>query len=150
MKKLIFNKYIIYFFRFIIGCTFIYASIDKINDPKTFSDLIDNFHISPLFISNIIALILPWLELLCGISLITGFLLPSSIIIIMMSLCWFIFILSQAIFRGIDTQCGCFKVEDITTNTNFKIELIKRVVEDVILLLMSFVVYQNISNLKDE
>ena len=158
MNKILKNTYLtedgelnlfIYMFRFIIGCVFIYASIDKINDPRAFSDLIDNFHVSPILFSNLIALILPWIELLCGICLITGIMLNSSIIIIMILLIWFIFILCQAIIRGIDTHCGCFKVDSFT-QVNYKFESIMRVIEDIILLLISFVVYKNNFNLRYE
>ena len=58
--------------RFILGAVFIYASLDKIADPVAFSTNIDNYHISPLAINNLAALILPWVELIIGLSLITG------------------------------------------------------------------------------
>ena len=46
-------------FRIILGIIFIYASYDKILDPAGFSKNIHNFHITPIAIENIIALVLP-------------------------------------------------------------------------------------------
>ena len=56
--------------RVILGIVLIYASIDKIIDPVSFSDSIDNYHISPYILNNIAALIIPWIELLIGLCLI--------------------------------------------------------------------------------
>ena len=55
-------------------------------------------------------------------------------------LIWFIFILSQAVLRGIDTHCGCFKTSAEQTNqVNYQSLLIKRIIEDVILLFMAII-----------
>ena len=140
MKNFLLHKKTNFVLRLVLGAVFIYASLDKISNPKDFSDLIDNFHISPIVLSNIIALILPWIELLCGICLIAGYMVRGANILIFSMLIFFIFILSQAVYRGIDTHCGCFKVDETKQVTDFKMNLIKRIVEDVILLSMSFVV----------
>ena len=72
MNNFLKNKYIIFVSRLILGIVFIYASIDKIIDPVSFSDTIDNYHISPYSLNNLAALIIPWIELLIGICLIFG------------------------------------------------------------------------------
>ena len=64
MKELLSNKYLILLMRLILGIIFIYASIDKIQNPAAFSDTIDNFHISPIPINNLLALFIPWIELI--------------------------------------------------------------------------------------
>lgn len=139
MNNLLTHKFTQLFFRYMLGAVFIYASLDKIQDPQTFSNLIDNYHITPHFLNNIFGLIIPWLELLIGISLITGFYLNASLHITIFLLIWFIFILSQAVFRGIDTHCGCFKVTEKVANTDFKGLLIKRIFEDVVFLGMALI-----------
>lgn len=140
MIKLLLNKKTILLFRIILGLTFIYASLDKIVNPSDFSNLIDNFHISPVSLSNLVALFLPWIELICGLCLISGYMLRGSNILVFAMLLFFILILSQAVFRGIDTHCGCFKVAEVLEPSDFKKNLIKRIVEDIVLLSMSFVV----------
>jgi len=140
MIELLLNKKIILLFRTILGATFVYASLDKISNPGDFSDLIDNFHISPVLLSNMVALTLPWIELICGLCLIFGFMIRGSNILVFAMLLFFIFILSQAVYRGIDTHCGCFKVAEALEPSDFKKNLIKRIIEDIILLSMSFAV----------
>ena len=127
-------------FRIILGIIFIYASYDKILDPAGFSKNIHNFHVTPISIENIIALVLPWIELIIGTFLIFGLFLDGTINITISLLIFFIIILSQAVFRGIDVHCGCFKTEADAGTTDLRLELIKRIGEDFIYLGMAYVV----------
>tara|TARA_B100001029_G_scaffold177669_1_gene182767 strand:+ start:491 stop:943 length:453 start_codon:yes stop_codon:yes gene_type:complete len=127
-------------FRLIVGMIFIYASYDKIINPIDFSDNIHNYHITPIFVENLAALIIPWVELIVGISLILGVFLDGAVSITIALLIFFIFILSQAVFRGIDVHCGCFKSEADIGTTDLRMELIKRIIEDFILLGMSIAI----------
>ena len=130
--------------RIILGIIFIYASYEKILDPVGFSKNIHNYHITPIAIENLAALIIPWLELIIGVFLIFGLFLEGTTSITIALLIFFIFILSQAVFRGIDVHCGCFKTEVQTEDVNFKFELIKRILEDFIYLGMAFIIkYKN-------
>ena len=127
-------------FRIILGVVFIYASYSKILDPISFSDNIHNYHITPTAIENLAALIIPWMELIVGVFLIIGVFLEGTISITIGMLIFFIIILSQAVFRGIDLHCGCFKSEADVGVTDLRFELIKRIVEDFVLLGMAYVV----------
>ena len=133
-------------FRVILGIIFIYASYSKILDPAAFSKNIHNFHITDNFVwvENLVALILPWLELIVGIFLIFGVFLEGTTSITIGLYIFFIIILSQAVFRGIDVHCGCFKTEADTGVTDLRMELIKRIGEDFVLLCMAFIIkYKN-------
>ena len=129
-------------FRFTIGIIFIYASYSKILDPVSFSDNIHNYHTTDnlVWVENLAALIIPWLELIVGVFLIMGVFLEGVTIITICMLIFFIFILSQAVFRGIDVHCGCFKtVADIGVS-DLRFELIKHIIEDFVFLVMAFVI----------
>ena len=141
MLKILQNNKTILLFRIILGVIFIYASIDKIIDPASFSDSIDNYHITPIQINNLVAILLPWIELIVGVCLLTGYCLEGAITIVIVLLIWFIFIISQALFRGIDLDCGCFDLSQKNLNdTNLKIEMYKRIIEDFVFLLMVFII----------
>jgi uncharacterized membrane protein YphA (DoxX/SURF4 family) len=127
-------------FRVILGIIFIYASYDKILDPSSFSKNIHNFHITPIAVENLAALIIPWLELIIGVFLIFGLFLEGTTSIIITLLIFFIVILSQAIFRGIDVHCGCFKSAVDAGTSDLRMELIKRTGEDIIYLGMAFLI----------
>ena len=129
-------------FRIILGIVFIYASYYKILDPAVFSKNIHNFHTTDnlIWVENLVALILPWLELIVGVFLIFGVFLEGSTSITIGLYIFFIFILSQAVFRGIDVHCGCFKTEADAGVTDLRMELIKRIGEDFLYLGMAFVI----------
>lgn len=149
MKKLLNHPYTILTFRVVLGVVFIYASLDKIHNPGAFSDLVDNYHITPIAINNLFALILPWIELFIGVFLILGVFLTGASVLTIILYVMFIFALVQAVARGIDTHCGCFKVANEIQDVDFKTLLIKRIIEDIILLGMAFVLFQNSPNLSD-
>ena len=133
-------------FRIILGIIFIYASYSKILDPSAFSQNIHNFHTTDnlVWVENLVALILPWLELIVGVFLIFGVFLEGSTSITIGLYIFFIIILSQAVFRGIDVHCGCFKTEADAGVTDLRMELIKHIGEDFVLLGMAFVIkYKN-------
>tara|TARA_B100001996_G_C18566161_1_gene556620 strand:- start:171 stop:617 length:447 start_codon:yes stop_codon:yes gene_type:complete len=131
--------------RLILGYVFIYASIDKIIDPVSFSDIIDNYHITPVLLNNLFALFIPWLELIVGLCLIFNIKVHGASFLSILLLLWFIFILTQAIFRGINVECGCF---DLNTSNLDDLELrknmIKRIFEDIVFLAISL--YVNIKS----
>ena len=127
-------------FRVILGIIFIYASYDKILDPAGFSKNIHNFHVTPIAVENLAALIIPWLELIIGVFLIFGLFLEGTTSIIIALLVFFILVLSQAVLRGIDVHCGCFKTDADADTTNFRLELIKRIGQDMIYLGMAYLI----------
>lgn len=135
-----FKVQIVFFFRLIIGITFIYASWDKIVHPAAFATAIGNYHAVPFGLENMIAMVLPWLELLVGICLIAGIMVDGAAIMSVVMMVVFIFAISQAMARGIDIDCGCFKVSEAGgTKVGFR-----RLFEDFIYLGMSFVIlYRN-------
>ncbi len=96
--------------RLILGGVFIYASLDKIVHPAEFAKVIGNYHVVPLGLENLIALALPWLELITGICLIAGIMIDGATILIVLMNIVFIFAISQALARGISIECGCFSV----------------------------------------
>ncbi len=74
-----FNQYLVMFARLVLAAVFIYAAAGKIDKPLMFAEQIREYKIldlSPLL--YIIAIVLPWIELLCGISLITGVLIRGA------------------------------------------------------------------------
>ena len=141
MEKIISNRYVILLSRFVLGVIFIYASIDKIIDPISFSSTIDNYHISPYSLNNIAALVIPWLELIIGTFLIFGIFINGSSFIAILLLLLFIFILTQALLRGINVDCGCFDLNaDTLEDSQLRIKMIRRILEDILFLGLAFII----------
>ena len=96
------------FIRWLFGITFIYASYHKIVEPAHFAKIIYGYYLFPEFIINLTAIILPYLELLSGISLILGIYPRSAMLILESMLFAFIVALSINLIRGYNFDCGCF------------------------------------------
>jgi len=101
---------IIFFSRLFLGGIFIYASHDKILHPMPFAEIVFNYQILPDPFVNLVALFLPWVELLMGLSLVFGLWLPGAVLISTVLLSVFFTTLIFNMLRGLDIDCGCFTV----------------------------------------
>ena len=123
--------------RLILGAVFIYASLDKIMNPDDFAKAIGNYHVLPLGLENLLALVLPWIEMLTGLCLIIGVMVDGATILIILMNIVFIFAISQALARGISIECGCFSV---SSEGGDSIGL-QTILRDIGYLLLAYVVY---------
>jgi len=94
--------------RLIMAGIFIYASIEKIAEPAKFANDVYNYQILPDVLINLTALVLPWLELLLGLCLLTGVWLPGAVLAVNGLLIAFLTALVFNLARGLDVNCGCF------------------------------------------
>jgi len=92
----------------LIGGLFVYAGAVKIIDPVEFARDIDNYKMLPWQPSVWLALYLPWLEILCGLALITRILFRGAVFIVTGLMIVFIVASIVAKARGLDVSCGCF------------------------------------------
>lgn len=120
--------------RILLGTVFVYAGWQKIFDPASFAQSIANYQLLPALWGNLAALFLPWLELVCGLTLISGWKMRAGALLITILLLIFMGALALSLYRGIDIHCGCFSVEG--PPSNLYIDLLR----DGIMLAMSAVV----------
>ncbi|MFA8343337.1 MAG: MauE/DoxX family redox-associated membrane protein [Rhodothermaceae bacterium] len=102
------NKYLLLVIRVFIGGFFIFSSIDKINDPESFASAIENYRFFPVFVINLIAITLPWIELVTGLLLLLGVKVKENSFVINLLLVAFNFLIIIALIRGLDIDCGCY------------------------------------------
>ena len=93
--------------RILLGLIFVYACYEKILDPANFARDISNYHVVPFGLENTIAIILPWLELIIGLGIILGVCIDANVFISGGLLILFIVLITQAILRGFNIDCGC-------------------------------------------
>lgn len=108
LKKILTSKYLALILRVYIGYIFIYASISKIMDPAIFAENIAAYRIVPFFGLNLVAIILPWVELICGFFLIAGVRTRATSIILSGLLFMFTVFVIINIYRDSPITCGCF------------------------------------------
>jgi len=102
--------------RIILGAIFVYASWGKILDPAAFAQAIANYQILPPAWVNAVAWMLPWLELVSGICLISGKLVRGSALVIALMLIVFMGALGFNAYRGLDIACGCFSLSNTASD----------------------------------
>ncbi|MCD6162087.1 MAG: DoxX family membrane protein [candidate division Zixibacteria bacterium] len=130
-----FSDWLLLIIRLIIGGFFIYASIDKILNPNEFAKIIHNYRLLPPDFINLLAIILPWIEITAGVCLIIGFKYKGANFIILIMLFVFIFALAVNMFRGVNISCGCF-----STSSTAKSNLLMRIIEDGLMVLGCFII----------
>jgi putative oxidoreductase len=106
----------------IIAAVFIYAGVIKALDPAGFANDIDNYKMLPWAISIRLAFYLPWLEIFCGVALITRRLYPGALTVLTSLTSIFILASIVAKVRGLDITCGCFG--HASKNWNFTTHLV--------------------------
>ncbi|MBI5479479.1 MAG: DoxX family membrane protein [Deltaproteobacteria bacterium] len=93
--------------RIAIGALFIYAASSKF-DPLKFAQEVNNYRLLPAPLVNLVAVALPFAELLAGIMLVVGLRVRAGALAVVGMLCGFIFAMSYVWAKGIDIECGCF------------------------------------------
>ena len=111
LRNVLENSWIELAARWIIGLTFIYASYHKIFVPADFAKIVYGYDLFPNDAINLIAIILPFIELIAGLALILGIYPRSAVLIINGMLAAFIIVLSINLIRGHEFDCGCFSAK---------------------------------------
>lgn len=130
MKKVLSNKYLLLLSRIILAFVFIFAGAEKISNPEQFAVAISNYKIFPIFSLNVIAITLPWLEVVAGLLLLLGISIKENSAIIGSLMIIFTFLVFSALLRGLDIDCGCFGTSD-----GQKVGLLK-IVENISLIIL--------------
>ena len=133
------NKLILWAFRILVGGVFVWAGLLKILDPLEFAQNIANYRVFSRDLSFLIALVLPWVEVLCGILVILGIFRSASSFLLSGLLGVFLVLITVTIFRGLDVDCGCFG--SIGRHVDYRL-----LITDIVLLYMALNIF--VSSLK--
>jgi putative oxidoreductase len=98
-------------FRWVMGVLFIYAGSTKVMDPWSFSEAIANYRLLPDALIGPMALWLPWLEVLAGLTMVAGRWVKGGALILSVLALVFTAAVGSALYRGLDISCGCFLIE---------------------------------------
>jgi uncharacterized membrane protein YphA (DoxX/SURF4 family) len=106
--------------RLLLGAFFVYASLDKIWNPAAFAKIVYQWQVVGPVPSNLVAVILPWIELVAGLLLILGAWKRESALVTALLLVVFLVAAASVMARGIDVEnCGCVSVAKAETTSSW-------------------------------
>src|SRR6266550_9138563 len=102
--------------RLLLAALFLYAAYTKLRQPwLLFAMSIDSYHMLPEWAVLLVARTLPWMELLLGLLLASGYGLPYAALATSTQLLLFFSIMVRAYAKGLGIDCGCFGVGEALT-----------------------------------
>ena len=119
MKALLRHPAVHWALALVVGGVFLYACWDKILEPRKFAGIIYQYQvIGPsarlgFLPANLLAVTLPWLELVVGLLLVTGLWRREAAAVAGGLLVVFLAAIGIATAQGVDVaNCGCFSVAE--------------------------------------
>ena len=117
IKKLLLHPLVVWVCRLVVAAVLIFAAVQKIWMPLEFARLIREYHLLPDQVLNLVAVVLPWLEIVCGLCFLSGLwlmgtavLLSSLNIIFVIAIAyraWLIMTSTGVGFFDLSYDCGC-------------------------------------------
>jgi uncharacterized membrane protein YphA (DoxX/SURF4 family) len=101
--------------RLTLAVVFVWSGWVKVQEPLQFAVAITGYKILPDRFAFPIATYFPWFEIALGVVILSGFKIRWSSIAGAALMLFFIVLLSVTLFRGIETNCGCFGFGDKIT-----------------------------------
>jgi len=94
--------------RWLIGALLVWAALGKLANPQEFFTLLLAYRLPlPAGLVKVAAVVLPWLELLCGLLLLAGFRVQAALAWALVLFLVFTACTAQAWVRGLHIACGC-------------------------------------------
>jgi len=134
LGRIVVSKHVAFVLRIYVGCFFLYASMSKIPYPAQFAEATASYQLVPYWLLNLGAVILPWLEFVCGLFLVIGFLSRASVILIGFMLILFNIMVLINMYWGAPITCGCYDTVGEPIGW-------KKITENIVMLIFTIQVY---------
>ncbi len=102
------GRFVILGARLVLAALFAAAAAPTILDPVSFARDVENYHLLSPELVAVVAVVLPPLEMVLALALLTGVHARGAAVVTGGLLLGFAGGMAQAIARGIDLDCGCF------------------------------------------
>jgi putative oxidoreductase len=108
LLKVLTSRYLALVFRIGVGGFFLYASMSKIPYPAQFAEGTASYRLIPYWFLNAGAVMLPWIEFVCGLFLVIGFVSRAAAVLIEFMLVLFNIMVLINMYWGAPISCGCY------------------------------------------
>jgi putative oxidoreductase len=102
------SSYGLWILRLLVGGGFVIAGALKIAAPGEFAIAVGNYRLLPGGLINVTAILVPWVEVVTGLFILTGIWLRTASLIIVCMTALFAGVIISALARGLNIECGCF------------------------------------------
>lgn len=134
LKGILTSKYLAFVLRIGVGGFFLYASMSKIPYPAQFAEATANYRLVPYWLINPVAVVLPWIEFVCGLFMVIGFTSRASTVLIGLLLVVFNVMVLINMYRGAPISCGCYDTVGEPIGW-------RKIIENMVLLIFTIHVY---------
>jgi uncharacterized membrane protein YphA (DoxX/SURF4 family) len=100
--------FVVWLARIAVATVFAVAAIGKIIDPAGFAETVSNYLVFPRWSWNTLALVVPMIEIVGAVGLLTGFKRRGATLVLAALTFGFLILIGSALMRGLDVNCGCF------------------------------------------
>lgn len=94
--------------RLVLAGVFLAAAAPKLADPLAFATSLANYRVFPDAALHLLATVVPALELVGALAVLTGWRLRGGVCLLGGMLLAFTALLAATLARGLDLDCGCF------------------------------------------
>jgi uncharacterized membrane protein YphA (DoxX/SURF4 family) len=77
-------------------------------DPAKFAQDVSHYRLLPHDLINLVAILLPWIEVTAGFLVVAGIRLRAAAQVIISLTIMFLIVIVSALARGLNIECGCF------------------------------------------
>jgi len=96
----------------LLAVLMLWAAVSKLANPTAFLGSMYAYELPlPKGLLQLAAVVLPWVELLCGLLLLAGLWKDTALLTVTALFVVFLLATGQAWLRGLDISCGCFNLE---------------------------------------
>jgi putative oxidoreductase len=94
--------------RWLLAAVFLVAGVSKAVDPAATARAIAHYHLLPAWLAPWAGWYVPWLEISCGLALLSQRLRTGGWLLALLLSASFAVFTGSALLRGLDIRCGCF------------------------------------------
>ena len=106
--------------RWLLGGLLLWAAVSKLGNATEFLGDVYAYRLPfSRSLLQVVAVVLPWIELLCGLMLVANYWTESALVCTLGLLVVFVLATGQAWARGLSISCGCFDLNIFGLGNNY-------------------------------
>lgn len=119
--RLLAHRFVVRGAQIAVGMLLSWAALAKLGDISSLARDIHNFRVLPRAAENLVAMVLPWIELTAAASLVLGIRPRAGAIAATGLMLVFTAAVALAVARGLNIDCGCFGTAGATRTGGAKL-----------------------------